>query len=292
MSVLPDDLRRQFSFLFNQPAPVTDLELALKNSYWMNDPSRRSQKLLNDLKSKAFQRRQVEFKSIDDFEFDLIPTSFDNVFGGPLTRGEVVSVEGVNGSGKTRLLLKIAHEIAVVGNVLYIDADFALQENIFRSIKESLNITEPEASFDIESDLPLIIAVVAGILDLYPTINFFCNCRSPDLIVIDGLMSLFQSVTSVDGPGSAMLQELALELKTLARERKCVIIVTNVLRTDTNPPNQPFLGRVYGSLWHTRVQMTPSGPLAKCEIVQSPRSPHKTTTISIESLEQYPDETV
>ena len=283
MCDLPEGLRREFEAVFGRRAPVTSLELVLKGSAWMSDAGKG--KLLDQFKQRVFEMRANRFVSVDAFEFESISTSLDGVFGGPLVRGEVVSVEGATGCGKTRLALKVAHDVAACGKVLYIDADFALQESIVYAVRESLGVREPRVGFSIDSDAPLVVAVVESVLELYSTINKFCETESPDLIVIDSLASLFQGAVMVDGPGSAMLQELALELKALARSKKCSIIVTNGLRSDTNPP-QPFLGRLYASLWHSRLHLTPASlDLIRCDLVASPRSPPTSRKLVAESLE-------
>lgn len=282
-STLPGGIRRDFAVAFGKEAPVTGLELVLKTNAWTGDAA--NGRHLQQLKQRVFDMKPGRFLSVDVFEFEGISTSLDNVFGEPLMRGEVISLEGGTGTGKTRLLVKLAHEVAVAGTVIYIDADLALQENVVTEMRESLGISSPEVGYDEESDAPLVIPVVSSILDLYPTINNFCRRNSPDLIIIDGLASLLQSAVMVDGPGSAMLQELALELKSLARAQKCSIIVTNALRTDQNPP-QPFLGRLYASLWHTRLQLIQTAAdLVRCDLVTSPRLPPQSTTLVLDTLE-------
>jgi archaellum biogenesis ATPase FlaH len=291
MSLLPPDARLAISEAFECDQLFTDLEFVRSTAEQLHDPLHRRHSSLVTLKSRIFDLSPNRFVPVTSLQLsEPISTSLDSVFGGPFYRGEVTSVEGSAGSGKTRMLVKISHEVSLLGKVLYIDSDFTLQPNILDAIRQTLGLenTMP-ASFcpDVDSSFNICLASNPG--DLYQTINAYCQVNHPDLIIIDSIMSLLQAAPVKDGPGSALLQELAIELKCIAKDYNCVVIVSNVLKAD----GFPFLGRLYTSLWHQRLVMKTRNFLAtKCELVQSPRFPYQTAKIIIETLLQCPEDDV
>jgi hypothetical protein len=294
MSLLSAGLREEIHNAYGGEAPLTDLEFVRFNTDRLRGGGHRSIESLGAMKSHIFANSPDRFEAAHLLEApEPLSTSLDRLFGGPLRRGEVTSIEGGSGSGKTRLVLKIAHDISVAGKVLFVDADLCLQPNILTAIEVSLgleNIVPP--SFSIEDESNFTILPINSLLDLYTAINAYLTSNRPDLIIIDSLMSLFQNIMVNDGPGSAMLQQTALELKRLARDVNCVIVVTNVLKHDSHPP-QPFLGRLYTSLGHQRFLMTTKNYLvAKVELVQSPRYGYRSGKIMIENLIDCPPDEI
>jgi hypothetical protein len=293
MSLLPLHLRQEIQTIFHGEIPITDLSFIRLHSDPLHSGGPRTSESLSRLKSRIFSNSPNRFQPSLSFPFpEPFPTSLDRLFGGPLHRSEITSIEGTAGSGKTRLVLKLAHEISIVGKVLFIDSDFTLQPNILKRIESSLGIQNSiPPTFCVEEEGPFTILPVNSIVDLIPTINDYLRRWGKfDLIVIDSFMSLFQSVIVNDGPGSALIQNVALELKKLVREIRAIGIVTNVIKSDSHPP-QCFLGRVYGSLWHQRVWMSTKNYLAvKVELIQSPRYPYKVGKIMIENLMDCQDD--
>jgi hypothetical protein len=292
MALLPERLRAEIRAVLGHEAPFTDLEFVRMAPEQIRASGPRATDSFIRLKTHIFQHSADRFRPAVSFEPPApLPTSVDRLFGGPLCRGEVTSIEGGSGAGKTRLALRIAHDISIAGRALFVDADLALQPNILAAMQASLGLENAvPPSFSIEEESSLTILPVNSIGEFRAGVNGFLSACRPDLIVIDSLMSLFQSVLVNDGPGSALLQETALELKHLAREINCVVVVTNVLKHDSHPP-QPFLGRLYASLWHQRLLMTTKNYLAvKCELVQSPRYPYQSGKIMIENLIDCPED--
>jgi hypothetical protein len=275
MTLLPTQVRHEIQAVFGGDLIFTDLEFARLNLDELQDVRHRKLDAFIKLKSQilnATSRNRFRLASVLTSP-EPISTSMDDLFGGPLRRGEVTSVEGASGVGKTRVLLKIAHDVAATGRALYIDSDLGLPPAVLAAVQSSMGLTGTVTFLPLNS-----------ILDLYATVN---AAGAADLIVIDSVASLFQSSTARDGPGSAMLQEFALELKQFARDRNCAIVVANNLR----PDRSPFLGRLYASLWHQRLLMSSRDfMVATCELIQSPRSAYRATRLVIESLTPCADE--
>ncbi|KAH0791313.1 DNA repair protein RAD51 4 isoform X1 [Histomonas meleagridis] len=297
MALLKDELQEKFNSLFSGCNLCTDIDFAQMTADQMTDPLQKKKDMYIKCKDFLFNGYNHLIKADLIQERDPISTSMDFLFGGPFYRGEVTSIEGSSSTGKTRLCLKIAHEVSQAGRVLYIDSDFTLQPNILGKIRETLgleNTVQPTygvADITNPNDVSSFhICSCTNIIELYDSINQYFSQANADLIVIDSLIALFQSTTSKDGPGSAMLQEFAIELKHLVQEKNCVAIVTNVLRRD--PGNRkPFLGRLYCSLWHQRLQLFSRNYItSQCKLVASQRYREQMHLLSLQRMTECHDE--
>ena len=295
--MLPPSLREKISSLFNIDA-YTEYDFLRTSADELSLPTFRKE-LSSYIRYKDFIFSSYEFKHANDiFSGDdsdkFVSTSLDFLFGGPFKKCEITSIEGCSGVGKTRICLKIAHEISQTGNVLFIDTDFTLQnKNIMNKIMETLGLeNRTKVKYGIDEIANFNIVCCNDLLEIYNVINEYIHkceefvCSYPDLIVIDSLMGLFQSNTNKKGPGSAMLQEFAIEIKNLAQKYNCLVLVTNALRRDKR--NSPFLGRIYESLWHQILQIFSRNYItSKCTLVASPRYKEQTKFCSILSLKEY-----
>lgn len=263
MTILSDELQQRFSSVFNLDNIITDIDFAKTPFSQVLDPLQKRAESFAKYKSLIFgDKKSTQFiKASEIPEKEPLSTSMDFIFGGPFCRGEVTSIEGGPGVGKTRLCVKIAHEVACSGRVLYIDADISLQPNILRQILKSLNLPYAPPSFtetkihsynsnylihqfSIDS-LPdpsiaslFHVAICTSPSDLFSIINLYVENAKPDLIIVDSAISLFQSLLGDNAPGGSMLQEFAIEFKNIVQECNCVGIITNSLRT------QPSHGRI------------------------------------------------
>lgn len=237
---------------------ITDIELAETPLNKVQNPFEKKSESLQKYKSINFENclnsRFITASEIPERE--PLSTSMDFLFGGPFYRGEVTSIEGGPGVGKTRLCLKIAHEVACSGRVLYIDADVSLQSNIVRQILKSLNLPFAPQLFieskvleynnhyvihqfseDSVKDLSVPslfhIATCLSPTDLFNIINLYIKNAQPDLIIVDSAISLFQSLQGKNAPGGSMLQEFAIEFKKIVQDCNCVGIITNSLRNQS-----------------------------------------------------------
>jgi len=220
-----------------------------------------------------------------------LTTSLDFLFGEPLMKGEVTSIEGNVNSGKTRLCAKIACEVAKTGNVLYIDVDHSMTYPIFDSIIDGLGISRPSVFWDYmckpNESSSLTIASCIEETELFSIINSYISHTVPDLIVIDSLFSLLQSLMGKNSPGFAVLEEISIELKFLAKHYDAAIIVVNSIK-EQEKPLTTYLGKQYSSMWHQRLILITKNSLhSSCHLVCSPRKPHHEKTILLEYLTEY-----
>lgn len=256
MTILSPELRQRIVSAFNLNDVATDIDFAKFPLSKISNPFEKRAEPFAQYKSIIFNQninsKFVVASEIPDKE--PLSTSMDFLFGGPFYRGEVTSIEGGPGVGKTRLCVKIAHEVACSGRVLYIDADISLQPNVLRQILKSLNLPFAPQSFTDavghaynsnyvirqfnESSLPELsisslfhVAICSSPDDLFNIINLYVKNVHPDLIIVDSAISLFQSLQGVDCPGGSMIQEFAIEFKKIVQECNCVGIVTNSLRS-------------------------------------------------------------
>lgn len=292
--MLRSDLCDAMATIFNARDVQTQLDLAMFNPEWINEPTHRRLSTLDSIKTKFYAECANNFVMAASIEpGEMISTSLDNILGGPIVKGEVTSIEGASGTGKTRMCVKIAHDFTAFGNVLYIDSDFSLQPNIFVEIQKSLDLDEPVVPFYGEfvnenpDEVPkFCIMNCTNTGELYSAINRYSEHSKPDLVVIDSVFSLLHNFVTKDGPGSAMLEEFALELKWYAQTHDCAVVITNALKTDSSPPT-PFLGKQYASMWHQRLMLSTRNYFATtCELVASQRYQYQKVIIKIETLKE------
>jgi hypothetical protein len=278
MLLLSAGLREEIHNAYRGEAPLTDLEFVRFNTERLGSGGHRSIESLSTMKNHIFANFPDRFEVVHLLEApEPLSTSLDRLLADHSDAAKSPVLE------------------AVGGKVLFVDADLRLQPNILVAIEVSLgleNVVPPSFSFSIEDESNFTILPINFLLDLYTTINVYLASNRLHLIIIDSLMSLFQNIMVNDGPGSAMLQQITFELKRLARDINCVIIVTNVLKHDSHPP-QPFLGRLYTSLWHQRFLMiTKHYLVAKVELVKSPRYGYRSGKIMIENLIYCPPDEI
>lgn len=332
MSLLSPELQQNINCAFNLPNIITDLDLAKTDRAHISDPIGKAGNSLNQCKSRIFDIKlsSTMMSANEITESQPMSTSMDFLFGGPLHRGEVTSIEGGAGTGKTRLCVKLAHEISCSGRVLYIDADMSLQHNIIRKILQSLNLPISNSSTSsmtssynedfiihpfTDNSLPhqsipssFHLAICSNSSQLFHIINSYITIVCPDLILIDSALSLFQDSMGTNGPASAFLQELALEFKKIVYKCNCVGIITNSLKPMNNPggvvPRDPsvpqnkegyrsFYGQIYSSLWHQRLIMnTKAFYSCTCELVSSPRYPYQKVIMLLETLTEASEQDI
>ena len=253
--ILPADYRQTLNTVFGLNV-ITYNDLAKTHFAQVQDPFKERSKSFSSYKSFIFDEYlNSNFIYASEIpEKEPLSTSLDFLFGGPFYRGEVTSIEGGPGVGKTRLCVKLAHEVACSGRVLYIDCDLSLQPNILRQILKSLDLpfappllTETKSygynsnyiihqfSEDSLPDLSIPslfhIAICSSPSDLFNIVNLYIKNAQPDLIIVDSAISLFQSLQGSDAPGSSMLQEFAIEFKKIVQKCNCVGLITNSLRS-------------------------------------------------------------
>ncbi|EAY17545.1 hypothetical protein TVAG_453730 [Trichomonas vaginalis G3] len=215
---------------------------------------------------------------VSNDEDRTISAGIDYIFGEPFFIGETYSIEGYSNTGKTRLVVKVATEIAKSSKVLFIDADGNLSSPILANIASSMNVNIDYPVYRDPRIPPTSVSALTIVNclnhpDIINYINEYLQHSTPELIVIDSLLSVFQNVVGKGAPGSAQLEELSLELKSLAKSKGCVVIVTNSIKSPQGTP-VTYLGPQYASLWHNRLILaTKNNVVAESKLICSPRLP-------------------
>ena len=236
---------------------------------------------------------------------DLPPihlSTLDAILGEPLHRCEVLSIEGIGGTGKTRLCTKIMRDAVHEQNckVLFIDSDMNLSKNVLEMILDSMEcninsdieiVRDPRVKKENENGA-ITIAACTDEDSAFDAIQEYFSHSTPDLVIIDSLFSLFQQVMGKDAPGAPQLEEFALELKSLAQRSGCAVVVTNCLKAPNGEP-VTFLGPQYNQLWNSRILLSPKSQIVtSAKLVCSPRLPVQEKMFYLETLKECSDQPI
>lgn len=209
----------------------------------------------------------------------------DKLLGGGLATGEVVEVCGQAGEGKTSLCLRLAlHTAQELGIcVLYVDSMGGLSPLRINPIVEAL----PQ---DPKTEEALSRIKVVGAYDVWELFDALTIPTQPfvpvrqggagagagvtlskiKLVVVDSVATiLFPHICGQQSKqGLAMMNQLAVRLKTLAREQHLAVVVvndvvqarggdedytTNTTTSVSNSQFNPALGRLWRSVPHIRL---------------------------------------
>ncbi|XP_063846015.1 DNA repair protein RAD51 homolog 4-like isoform X1 [Scylla paramamosain] len=208
----------------------------------------------------------------------------DKLLEGGLTTGEVMEVCGASGEGKTTLCLQLALHAALEQGlcVLFVDPVGGLNHLTMNPLVEAL----PHDSQVVDNALSRI--KVTGASDIWevfaalriatqPFIPVRCgrlgkggaqggNLAKIKLVIIDSLASvMLPLITKEDSKqGLAILNQLAVRLKTVAKEHQvAVVVVNNAVQAGSGHNNlqhhtpkpkwMPTLGRFWRSVPHIRL---------------------------------------
>jgi len=173
-------------------------------------------------KSKVVIKRESEVISIVDIEIEDIErvTTQDNeldlVLGGGVVKGSLILIGGSPGIGKSTLLLKVAGNLAKVGDVLYVSGEESLSQIKIRANR---------------------LKVDAKSLYLYSEIEFE-NIAEKVLsgdyktLVVDSIQTLYSN-TVTSAPGSVtQVRTVTFELMRLAKERGISIFIIGHITKD------------------------------------------------------------
>lgn len=287
-----------FNFMSNENSSILlDKNVASELSKRIGVPNIITKYDVAEIKKEIIPAKRFVFDnflpSIQDSDISLddatISAGIDYIFGEQFHLGETYSIEGYQNVGKTRLCLKIALELAKVTKVLYVDSDANLSPPIIANIASVMSI---DTDFPVYRDprIPptstccLTIANCLNHPDIINSINAYLVHSTPEVIIIDSLMSVYQNVVGKGSPGSAQLEELAIELKSIAKRHKCVVIVTNSIKSATGQ-RITYLGPQYGTLWHNRLHIsTNNHTVANAEVICSPRLPNTEKLFYLEDM--------
>jgi DNA repair protein RadA/Sms len=113
-------------------------------------------------------------------------TQFDRVLGGGLVPGALTLIGGEPGIGKSTLLLQVAHELAELGEVLYVSGEESPNQIALRA--QRLGTAHPNILLYGETSVERIVAEiekrkpVAAVIDSIQTVHTTTNNSSPGSI--------------------------------------------------------------------------------------------------------------
>ncbi|XP_076452189.1 DNA repair protein RAD51 homolog 4-like [Babylonia areolata] len=214
-------------------------------------------------------------------------TSLDELLEGGFYSGELCELTGEAASGKTQVCLRCAVTVAGTHaqNVVFIDTcgSFSTQA-VSCFLPQSEGCEDLQGSQLLEDTLSRICCVQAS--DVYSLLSVLDDLRSAlktqsqsqysgaRLVVVDCVAALFAPIQGGQQIDSlALLEQLGLQLKSLAVECSLAVVVTNNVTRAVSGDPQPSLGRVWTHTPHTRVLLEryPSGSaLASAAAAASP----------------------
>ncbi|KAA9131889.1 DNA repair protein RadA [Marinihelvus fidelis] len=140
----------------------------------------------------------------------------DRVLGGGLVSGSVVLIGGDPGIGKSTLLLQALAHIRASGPCLYVTGEESLQQIAMRSRR--LGLDAGALDCQTETSVEQILATIAE--------------RSPGLVVIDSIQTLFSEQVA-SAPGSVtQVRECAAALVRYAKQHQCTMLLVGHVTKD------------------------------------------------------------
>jgi len=139
----------------------------------------------------------------------------DRVLGGGLVSGAVVLLGGDPGIGKSTLLLQTLGRLSGDMNALYVSGEESAQQIALRA--QRLGMEDARLGFMADNSFESVVRA--------------CRERSPDLVVIDSIQTLYTELLQ-SAPGSvSQVRETAAQLVRYAKQtRTTVIIVGHVTK--------------------------------------------------------------
>ncbi|XP_059526510.1 DNA repair protein RAD51 homolog 4 isoform X2 [Myotis daubentonii] len=215
--------------------------------------------------------------------------SLDKLLDAGLYTGEVTEIVGVPGSGKTQVCLCVAANVAhgLQQNVLYVDSNGGLTASRILQLLQARTPDEEEQAGALQR-----IQVVRA-FDIFQMLDVLQGLRgavAQQVSHSSGTVKvvIVDSVTAVVSPllggqqreGLALMMQLALELKTLARDLGVAVVVTNHMTRDRDSGKlKPALGRSWSFVPSTRIVLAigegagaPGRQRTAC-LTKSPRLP-------------------
>ncbi|XP_036197745.1 DNA repair protein RAD51 homolog 4 isoform X3 [Myotis myotis] len=215
--------------------------------------------------------------------------NLDKLLDAGLYTGEVTEIVGVPGSGKTQVCLCVAANVAhgLQQNVLYVDSNGGLTASRILQLLQARTPDEEEQAGALQR-----IQVVRA-FDIFQMLDVLQGLRgavAQQVSHSSGTVKvvIVDSVTAVVSPllggqqreGLALMMQLALELKTLARDLGVAVVVTNHMTRDRDSGKlKPALGRSWSFVPSTRIVLAigegagaPGRQRTAC-LTKSPRLP-------------------
>jgi DNA repair protein RadA/Sms len=173
--------------------------------------------------AKATRLTEVSIEEVP--RIDTRNPEFNRTLGGGIVPGSLILLGGEPGTGKSTLLLQIAHNLQLEGlRVLYVSGEESVQQIKIRAdrIEDLQGPEEGNAGEEIfllaESNLELILDVVDEI--------------QPSIIVMDSVQTAFSS-TLDSAPGSvSQVRHVTMQLLNLAKQRNLPVFLIGHVTKD------------------------------------------------------------
>jgi len=172
----------------------------------------------------------------------------DEYFGGGFPTGTIVEVCGHSNSGKTQFALHLSAHASLnqLQTVAYLSTSSINAERVLEFMKILKSGTNEPKNFSglLEDSLKRISFTYLS--DIQQLFEMLWN---PDMarfrvVVIDSLASLFLPILGDSfNDAIALLNKVASDLKRLAVENRCLIVIIN--HASNGPAQMPFLGRYW-----------------------------------------------
>ncbi|XP_007517000.1 DNA repair protein RAD51 homolog 4 isoform X2 [Erinaceus europaeus] len=215
--------------------------------------------------------------------------SLDKLLDAGLYTGEMTEFVGGPGSGKTQVCLCVAANVAcgLQQNVLYVDSNGGLTASRLLQLLQARTPDEETQARALQRIQVVhafdIFQMLAALQDFRATVAQQVSSSSGTVKVV-----IVDSVTAVVSPllggqqreGLALMMQLALELKTLARDLGVAVVVTNHVTRDRDSGKlKPALGLSWSFVPSTRILLDlgegtgASGSWRSACLTKSPRLP-------------------
>ncbi|XP_051681434.2 DNA repair protein RAD51 homolog 4 [Oryctolagus cuniculus] len=219
--------------------------------------------------------------------------SLDKLLDAGLYTGEVTEIVGAPGSGKTQVCLCVTAHVAhgLQQNVLYIDSNGGLTASRLLQLLQARTQDEEEQAAALQR---IQVARAFDIFQMLDVLQDFRGTVAQQSLQVTGSSGtvkvvVVDSVTAVVSPllggqqreGLALMMQLARELKTLARDLRLAVVVTNHVTRDRDSGKlKPALGRSWSFVPNTRILLSTTEESGASErswctacLTKSPRQP-------------------
>lgn len=168
---------------------------------------------------KETTQKIFSFDDINTEETDRYKTKigeFDRLLGGGLLQGEVVLITGNPGIGKSTLLLQVANEYTVYGDVIYISGEESASQ--VKNRGERLKIKNSKLYLMSETDISKIYEYMIA--------------KKPKVVIVDSIQTLYNSVVDSIPGTPTQIRECTLKIIELAKKYNISFFIVGHITKD------------------------------------------------------------